>query len=165
MQPLFQLAHGREVLIKTLAIGVSNITLKAAHVFRQSVEDASSFFQFVNAALDGRLTFLHKHALEQSRWAVFRRQEDSVARPRQAAVCFVDIHAEIKRREPRLLPETFGRELIERDRVAKTAARWIFGGSEKTVLRRMSTNNVRMRQTAEDGETVPIFPQVFEEWR
>ena len=80
---------------------------------------------------------------EQGRRAVLGGQQHAIARPGEAAVRFVDVHAEVQRREARELAELFRGELVERDLIAKAALGRPARGGKKAVLRAVAAVDVR----------------------
>src|SRR4030095_9554743 len=68
--------------------------------------------------------------------------EDTRARPGQAALAAPDGDAERQRGKPRQVPDAFRDELVERDRIAKAASARVRRGGEKAIVRGMATIDV-----------------------
>src|SRR4051812_5243580 len=60
------------------------------------------------------------------------------------------------------MADAFGDVLVEGDRVAKSAAARVRRRGEKADIRRMPGIHVGMRDTAEDGEIIPMLAQQIE---
>ena len=103
---------------------------------------------------------MDEHLAEQRRGAVLGGQQHAVARPGEAAVRLVDVHAEVERGKSRHLAELLGGELIERDLIAEAALRRAARGGEEAVLGAVPAVHAGMREAAEDREVVAELGQL-----
>src|SRR5262249_3675210 len=102
---------------------------------------------------------LDEELREDMRRRPLGRNQRSAARPRQAEA----LASEAKTRESRLRADAFGRELVERDRVAEPdPARRVRGRGEEAENGIVTVVDVRVRQAGHDREVVAEVLHHFE---
>ena len=71
-----------------------------------------------------------------------------------------DVDAERKRRKARADADLLGHHLVEGDRIPKSSVGRVRRGGEEADFRRVAAVDVGVTDAAEDGEVVPIVPQM-----
>src|SRR5439155_10162984 len=82
--------------------------------------------------------------------------------PGKAALPLLNVDAQGERREPRFVPDALRDILIERDGVAKSTAARMRRRREEADVRRVTAIDIRMPDTAENREILPMFFQVLQ---
>ncbi len=149
---LFQIADRGEVFVETVAVSRPDLSIEAAGTIGRGVEHAASLAQLLDAGGDFAGLTLEEHLLEHKRGSVLRGDHHSGPGPGKAQRLGADSQIQIG--QPRGSANFLGRELIERNRIAKTALTGMRRRGEKDSIGFMSTIDAGMREAGEDGEVL-----------
>jgi hypothetical protein len=162
LQALLHFAHGGEVLVEAGFVHAAKRAAESPGLGIERVEDTASLFEPEELFFHVLGTALNEHLIKQSGRAILGWQQGAIARPREAAVRFLDVYAKVQRGETRHLAELFGGVLIERDAVPEAGFECTAGRSEETVVGAMSPVYAGMRKAAEHAELVPHLRKRFQ---
>lgn len=158
-QPNFQLADARKILVELFAVADSDVRLQPLRLIANRVEHALTIFQSPSLSLDLVRPPLQKQFGEHARRPTLRRHRRSAVSPRQTK----PLARQRQGGESRLAVQVFGRELIQRNAVAKSGPllRMRCGG-QKAVVGIVAGADVRVRQPGDHREVVAKILEDFQ---
>ena len=162
LHALLEVAHAGKILVEAGPVPAAGGPLQLPGLAGDGIEDALAAVELAHLRLHLGRRALHKEALEDVRHLFLARDEHAGAGPGQAAYALFDVHAKRERREAGAVADPLGDILVERDRVAESAAAGMRRRRQETDVRRMPAVHVGMRNPAEYREILAVRREIAE---
>ena len=160
-----EITHAGQVLVEPFAVARANLPLQAARLGGHRVHNTLTDGEPAHLRGDLRRRAGDKETPEDLAWLILGRDHYPATRPGEAVLPLLNVDPHREGGETGQVADPLRRKLIERDRVAESAAARVRRTGQEAVVRRMAGVDVRMPDAAEDGEVVPVGTELLEVWR